>query len=266
MSTAAYVDLGSLAQLKLQAEQAPRSALREVAGQFESLFAHMLLKSMRSASLGDGLFESKQSKFFQDMFDQQMSVELTKGKGLGLADMLVHQLESFIPKSGEGSSSGSVAPSGESFVQRLAPLAKKAAARLGVSEVGILAQAVLETGWGKRVFEVSPGTSSNNIFGIKADQSWSGQKLAVKTLEVIDGLPTQVFAPFRVYPTLEQAVSDYADFLQQNPRYSDVLGTRDPAQFARKIQAAGYATDPEYSSKLISIINSAEFKSILKDL
>ncbi|MEM7280088.1 MAG: glucosaminidase domain-containing protein [Pseudomonadota bacterium] len=265
MSSAAYVDFNSLTHLRTQAEHSPRSSLKEVARQFESLFAHMLLKNVRSASLGDTLFDSKQSKFFRDMYDQQMSMELTKGRGLGLADTLVKQLEQYVPPDQTKIGSASISESKKSFLNQLLPMAKRAAAKLGVSEQGILAQAALETGWGKRVFEVRPGISSHNVFGIKADPSWKGDKLAVKTLEVVDGNPHQVFAPFRVYSTLENAFQDYVLFLTKNPRYNDVLGEKDPAAFAEKIQNAGYATDPDYSRKLISILNSADFKGLLKD-
>ena len=92
----AYADLQGLAQLRNQvrAEGDDRSpeTLRRVAGQFEALFVQMMLKNMRDSSLNEGLLESDQTKFYQGMFDQQIASEMTKGQGLGLADMLIRQL------------------------------------------------------------------------------------------------------------------------------------------------------------------------------
>ncbi len=88
-----YNDFSGLAKLRVSARQDGQGALQEVAQQFEAIFTQMLLKSMRAASLGDGIFDSGQSKAYQDMFDQQMSVTMASGgKGMGIADMLMRQL------------------------------------------------------------------------------------------------------------------------------------------------------------------------------
>ncbi|HKR39470.1 MAG TPA: rod-binding protein, partial [Paraburkholderia sp.] len=88
-----YADFQGLAALKRDAKAQSPDALKEAAKQFESLFTRMLLKSMRATSMGNELFDSQQTQFYQDMFDDQMAVHLSQGKGLGLADMLVRQLQ-----------------------------------------------------------------------------------------------------------------------------------------------------------------------------
>lgn len=263
-SPTAYVDFSSLAQLRYDATQAPQSSLRQVAGQFESLFAHMLLKSMRATSLGDGLFDSKESDFYRDMLDQQMSVELTKGRGLGLAEMLVKQLQDFVqPEKPEVASSGAIAKSQSDFVETVMPFAKRAARLLGVPPAAIVSQAALETGWGQRVIENTKGQSSHNLFGIKADSSWKGEKIAVRTLEVVDGSAQRVLEPFRAYETLQQGFDDYVEFLRSNPRYGNALKQTDSESFINEIHKAGYATDPKYSDKIIQILKGDSLKQAI---
>jgi flagellar protein FlgJ len=87
-----YADFRGLDSLKKSAREHDPKAVRQAARQFESLLTNMLLKSMRQAKLGDGLGDSQETEFYQDMLDQQVAVQLSQGKGLGLADMLVQQL------------------------------------------------------------------------------------------------------------------------------------------------------------------------------
>lgn len=87
-----YADFKGLAALKNAAGQQDPTALREAARQFESVFTQMMLKSMRDASLGESLMDNDQSKFYLEMFDNQLAVQLSKGRGLGLAEMMVKQL------------------------------------------------------------------------------------------------------------------------------------------------------------------------------
>ena len=79
--------------MKRAAAQNDPAALRKVAQQFESMFTRMMLKSMRDASGKDPMFGSDQEEMYQGMADDQLAVQLSKGKGLGLADMLVRQLQ-----------------------------------------------------------------------------------------------------------------------------------------------------------------------------
>ncbi|MCG5530010.1 flagellar assembly peptidoglycan hydrolase FlgJ [Halorhodospira halochloris] len=143
------------------------------------------------------------------------------------------------------------------FVEDITPLAKDTAERLGVSPVALIAQAALETGWGKHVIQDSDGVSSNNLFNIKAQYSgWNGDSVKVPTLEYRNGVAQREMADFRAYESLEDSFADYADFLERNPRYQEALRVGDdPEGFVRALQDAGYATDPNYARKLQQIMD-----------
>ncbi|MDM0042940.1 flagellar assembly peptidoglycan hydrolase FlgJ [Variovorax dokdonensis] len=142
----------------------------------------------------------------------------------------------------------------DSFVQRMGASAESAADATGVPAPLILAQAALESGWGKREIRGDDGTQSFNLFGIKADKSWRGPSVEVWTTEYVDGEPQRVRAKFRAYGSYEEAFTDYARFLTRNPRYANVLNTDDAAEAAHGLQRAGYATDPNYGHKLVRIM------------
>lgn len=259
-----YTDFNGLARLRGKArDDQSEETLREVAGQFEALFIQMMLKSMRDASLGEGLLDSQQSKTYQSMFDQQIALDMSKHQGLGLAEVLVRQLR-------KGSSSEQVDPaaapvspqmqalalsapaqqqpradvemsraepvsaaaprpadwrpdSPQVFVRDLWPHAQKAARELGTSPEFLIAQAALETGWGQHMIRGRDGRNSFNLFGIKADAGWQGRRVTTETLEFRDGLMRRERAPFRAYVSPEESFSDYADFLRSNPRYAEAL-------------------------------------------
>lgn len=152
----------------------------------------------------------------------------------------------------------------DEFIASLWPLAKSAAEKLGVDPKAILAQAALETGWGKYPIARQDGTASFNMFGIKADSRWSGDRAVVSTLEYQDGIAKQQKAPFRAYQSFSDSFDDYADFLLSSERYKDaILAGDDVATFADKLQQGGYATDPEYSQKIQRIAASDWFKTLL---
>ena len=167
-----YADPQALASLKQDAKVQDPSALKEAAKQFESLFTQMLLKNMREAnkSFGDSMFGSDQADFYQGMFDDQMAVHLSQGKGLGLADMLIRQLTQApaarLEAGGQGlelqkteatllsaptASQQRISASKEDFIRTYLPHAEAAGRELGVDPHALLAQAALETGWGKSV-------------------------------------------------------------------------------------------------------------------
>lgn len=100
-----YTDLSGLSKLKRAAGTNDPKAIRAVAEQFESMFTRMMLKSMRDAVGKDPMFGSDQQEMYQGMADDQLSVQLSKGKGLGLADMLVRQLQKMGVK-GAGQAAG----------------------------------------------------------------------------------------------------------------------------------------------------------------
>ena len=149
----------------------------------------------------------------------------------------------------------------EQFVEAILPHAREAAQKLGVSPKVLVAQSALETGWGKHVPHDGSGRASNNFFGIKADRSWDGERQVHGTLEFESGSLVRRQAAFREYDSMAGSFNDFARFIQDNPRYGQALEARhDPEQFARELQQAGYATDPKYADKLISIMNSPAVK------
>lgn len=277
-------DFSGLASLRNDARAQDPAALKEAAKQFESLFTQMLLKSMRDANKGfgeDSLFGSQQGDFYQDMFDDQMAMHLSKGKGLGLADMLVQQLTraGMVSSADETAKTQASAPtqsissaddqqplakSKADFVRTLWPHAQRAGSQLGVDPHALLAQAALETGWGKSVPSQSGGASSFNLFGIKAGSSWAGATTNVPTLEFEEGVAVRRVERFRSYASPADSFSDYAALISNNPRYANAVGVGgDVATFASALQEGGYATDPNYASKVVAV--AAEVRSLTSD-
>ena len=140
------------------------------------------------------------------------------------------------------------------FVARLSIPAKVASQQSGIPHQLIVAQAALESGWGQREIPTSDGTPSYNLFGIKAGGSWNGPVTEITTTEFEQGAAKKVKAKFRVYGSYVEAIADYVKLLTNNPRYADVAAARSPEQAAHALQRAGYATDPQYASKLVSVI------------
>jgi len=252
-------DFHQFAALRRGAEANDPKTMREVARQFESIFTKMMLKSMRDASFGDSLMGSDQVDMYQGMMDDQLAVSLSQGKGLGLADMLVRQLQSGKPAE-QGSaaaapSSGSTHISPEQqkkFVEGMLPHATAAARELGVDPKAIIAQAALETGWGTAQPADAAG-KSNNYFGIKAGGSWQGASVSADTAEFDKGTAGRESARFRAYGSVAENVADYVRVLRE-PRYTGALGTgSDVRAFANALQRGGYATDPDYADKLVAV-------------
>lgn len=313
-----YTDLSAFAGLRSAAQQDSKAALPVVAKQFESIFTQMMLKSMRDASsvLGDDIMGSQAGTAYRDMFDHQLSLTLSQGKGIGIADMLIRQLggtakapagddafagvtgdantvaavsspsdqesglmdslERLIGRAGRAVGEGATAVAGavgklaisgpEDFVQKLAPHAIEAAKKLGVSVRALLAQAALETGWGKHM-PAQGNTTSFNMFGIKAGSSWDGKRVNVPTLEYEDGVAVRRKDSFRAYDSPSDSFQDYADMVSSSPRYADAVGRGDDvAGFAHALVKGGYATDPSYARKLTDIANGPVMKQALAAL
>lgn len=141
------------------------------------------------------------------------------------------------------------------FQDKLADAAEEAEQATGVPAKFMLGQAALETGWGKRVIRNADGTSSNNLFGIKAGPGWKGKVATAVTTEYVHGKPHTKVEKFRAYDSHADAFKDYANMIGNNPRYQKVLDHGgDAATFAHGLQRAGYATDPQYAAKLSRII------------
>jgi len=266
-----YTELQGFDRLREEARKQSPEAIREVARQFESLMVQMTLKSMRDAKLADGIFDSDQSSFYTEMFDKQMALTLTRGHGLGLADILYKQLggtnaqlpttEQIVSSTAQPEPKKSSYATPRNFMQEMLPLAQQAGEKLGVDPQGILAQAALETGWGQHVMHHADERNSHNLFGIKADPTWSGDRVTVTTAEYKDGEVVQKKQAFRSYPSYEAAFDDYSKLLSK-PQYREALDSGgDAAAFARGLQRAGYATDPRYADKIAGIINSPTWRN-----
>ncbi|MCL1156716.1 flagellar assembly peptidoglycan hydrolase FlgJ [Shewanella inventionis] len=364
-----FLDLGGLDSLRVQAQKDEKGALKEAAKQFEGIFIQMLMKSMRDANAAfksDSPMNSQTTEFFEQMRDQQMSVDLSNKGMLGLAELMVQQLDPnnspvtpasvlrgdsdnkvnpsmFVPQPSEldqdtldsilpaqqvatshhainqnemasampqqlasvlrgeqlasqsfadkqtakpttaAISAGNSLPqetnklkqkgepvseftSPQHFISVLYPHAEKAAKTLGTSAEVLIAQSALETGWGQKVVRRNDGTMSHNLFNIKADKRWQGEKTSVNTLEFEKGIPVQQKADFRMYDDLEQSFSDFVSFIGQGDRYEDARKVAaEPTQFIRALQKAGYATDPQYANKVINVMKSVKegLKSVL---
>lgn len=153
--------------------------------------------------------------------------------------------------------------SAEAFVERLLPHARWAAAELGVPAAAIIAQAALESSWGRRMPRHADGRPSFNLFGIKAGSRWRGSSAVVSTLEYADGVAVRGSAAFRAYDTLEDGVRDYVSTLLGNPRFRRALAAGGSARdFFAGLAGAGYATDPRYAQKLRSVLASPLLRSL----
>ena len=275
------LDARGLDTLRYRAKTDPEAALKDAAKQFEVLFMNMLMKSMREATPGDSMFDSEQTRFYTTMLDQQLSEKLA-GRGLGLADIMVRQLrqQSLPEPSAEkpevvppatakpAAISGTdamlpdgvrQAPAGDprGFVNRMWPHAAEASRAIGIPAHFMIGQAALESGWGAREIRGTDGQLSHNLFGIKAGRGWTGRTVDVTTTEYLGGVPKKVVDRFRAYNSYGESFRDYARLLKTNARYAGVIeGSRDAASFARNLQQAGYATDPQYAEKLTRVINS----------
>lgn len=364
IDSGAYTDLNRLNQLKVGKERDSQANLRKVAQEFESLFLNEMMKAMRSANqvFADGNYmNSKDTQFYEGMYDQQLAVTLAKNQGVGLADVLVRQmskmqqaerrpnpfaqvaatqkatwpeagstakvsgengprddskllnqrrlalpanltdrlLAGLVPVSEGPAAAGQalsdadwlpaqvfpapqsqplqgddpgrlagraiaqppLAPgksmfgSPEEFVATLMPMAEQAAQSLGIEPRYLVAQAALETGWGKSIIRQADGSSSYNLFGIKSLGGWDGQSARVLTTEYKGGQAVREAASFRAYESFEHSFQDYVSFLKGNARYQEALQQADnnPEGFVRELQQAGYATDPQYARKISQI-------------
>lgn len=329
-SSQVYTDLGGVQNLKALAKRDKNAALQEIAHQFESVMVQMMMKSMRQAnavfSEGDPL-NSNESQMYRDMFDNQLSVSLTQGRGMGIAAALLRQLQGAQPAGGltdvHAAQSTNADPatnlldyaratlrsvdtqraldtetplqpasgaddtyeqllalmsapetdtprfdvaamaadrldgSPEQFVDALMPVAEQVAAQLGVDSRVLLSQAALETGWGEKVIRRADGGSSFNFFNIKATPNWKGAVVTVPTTEFRDGVAVREYAAFRAYNSPQESFADYAQLIGNNPRYQNALAQADdPRAYMHALQRAGYATDPRYAQKVLSVLAS----------
>jgi len=333
-----FLELNGLNAIRQQSRESDgegkKAALQEAAQQFEAIFMKMLLKSMRKAQdvlESDSPFNSQSTKFYRDMHDQQMAVELSSNGTLGLSDLIVRQLggddNNFTPRSvlrNDGNleqvkkaikqaklqieinnendvNPFSLLPTAinntnlqrsdsvnnanatkipfatsevnqpeksvnlsspsfnepKDFVSALIEPAKSVQEKIGVPFQVIIAQAALETGWGQKIIKDQNGSSSNNLFNIKADNRWAGESIKKESLEFEQGAMVKKSSPFRAYESLTESVNDYVSFLTENDRYQDALQNPSNVEhFVHSLQKAGYATDPQYANKIMATLRT----------
>ncbi len=154
------------------------------------------------------------------------------------------------------------------FIATMLPMAEKAAKRLGVEPRFLVAQAALETGWGKSLIKQKDGSNSHNLFGIKAT-GWQGESAKVTTTEYVNGKPTKQVAGFRAYDSFEQSFNDYVRMLENNDRYKPAIqvasASGNSERFVHELQRAGYATDPQYARKINQIARKVQTYQTIAD-
>ena len=276
-SQALAADGRALNALKVQAGQNSPEAAREAAKQFESLFMREMIKSMREATMKSGLLDGAEGNLANDMYDQQLSVQMSGLPG-GLTEAIQRQLTrqmggteaelsvpstlsldtSALRRTASTKNSTTPSPKGlDAFVQHHRATAERVAQDSGIPASFMLGQAGHETGWGKGEIRHKDGSAAYNLFGIKAGKNWTGKVAEVTTTEYINGVARKVTAKFRAYDSYEDSFRDYARLINDNPRYEKAREKVGSAvAYATELQKAGYATDPEYANKLSRAIQS----------
>lgn len=265
-SNSLAADARSLDALKASANKDGAGAIKEAAKQLESLFMRELIKSMRDATMKSGMFDSPQSDISSDMLDQQMSVSMSGLPG-GLSAAIERQLARqtvsmdntrVLPAAADKvSRAGASGPGKTGFVQQHQDAAARVEQASGIPASYMIGQAAHETGWGRREIKHADGSTSFNLFGIKAGAGWTGKVAEVTTTEYVNGEPRKMKAKFRAYDSYEDSFRDYAKLINNSPRYEKVRSqTSSPLAFATELKRAGYATDPDYAGKLSRVINS----------
>ncbi len=264
----------ALNALKVQAGQNSPEAAREAAKQFESLFMREMIKSMREATMKSGLLDGAEGNLANDMYDQQLSVQMSGLPG-GLTEAIQRQLTrqmggteaelsvpstlsldtSALRRTASTKNSTTPSPKGlDAFVQHHRATAERVAQDSGIPASFMLGQAGHETGWGKGEIRHKDGSAAYNLFGIKAGKEWTGKTADVLTTEYVNGKAVKKVERFRAYDNYGEAFADYARLLSNNNRYAGALNTGSNAlAFARGLARGGYATDPAYAEKLASV-------------
>jgi peptidoglycan hydrolase FlgJ len=258
-----YTDINALAALKRDPNSA--QSISAVAEQVEALFLQMMLKSMRDANSAEET-DSNEMGMYQDMFDKQVALSISQHADLGIGRLLKRQLQDKAapaapaaaksPLATPVTGKSTLAPTAAEFVNRILPPIRRAANALGLNPTGMLAQAALETGWGQRMPRNADGSSSFNMFGVKAGDGWTGAKATADSMEVVNGVATPRRTAFRSYGSIEESVNDFANLLKSSPRYREAIAAgQDVKGYVEGIGKSGYATDPNYANKLNQILD-----------
>lgn len=357
-----YSDLNSLDHIRQLGHTDQLGAIKKAAKEFEAFFMNMMLKSMRQASevIGsDSPMFSQQEKMYTSMLDEQLSVNLSQGGHLRIADMMVEQLtrqygtssssldtsfhlskvqelannvkeqvgsetittnnlvdtneedkqlvddfftqlQPLITLNKKADSSSLLDPNSQKavveisspvakkqvgfevaeenntkpekkplfekvsdFVNELMPHAINAAKKLNLDPRVLIAQAALETGWGKFIMHDSQGQPGFNLFGIKSNRDWQGGSIEIDTLEVEAQEFKKVNASFRKYESFAESFEDYVDFILSSPRYeSAVKAAGNAERYLNELQGSGYATDPNYANKILRIFQEQQVQGV----
>lgn len=301
-----YTDFKGLNALHHEVNTNPEIAKKEVAEQFESLLVQMLMKSMRDANqaLAADPNVDQQSAIYHDLLDKQLSLVMAHS-GTGLAQVIENSLDKSqtmrtapTALNIDSSVNNPVAAaenvkdievieaikkadfiepvnlpetkphfdSTADFVNTLWSSAKEAAALLGTDPKFLLAQAALETNWGKSILPMLTGQSTNNLFNIKADKNWDASSTQINAIEYEDGVMVKNKSKFRAYDSYKDSFTDYVQFLKNNGRYQEALKhASNPQQFAQHLQKANYATDTNYSEKIMQIYSSKRLNDLIAE-
>lgn len=293
--------LNGLRQLGQRDEQAAlQAAARQFESHFLKTLIKTMREA--NEALGENeLFDGESVGFYQEMHDEQLASTLSAQNSLGLAELMIRQLSQINeapanskPFSNGVGQSNAIQPANQrrsaegtavaeikaqrvenasadrssgstpaEFFASVLPHAEKAARALGVPTEILLAQAALETGWGKSAQGPQP---NHRYFGIKADSRWQGDVARKTTIEFEQEQPKKLHALFRDYPNGADAFSDYVKFIKESPRYESAVKRGDDArEYIHGLQKAGYATDPQYVDKVMRIHDGEMFKSALSE-
>lgn len=282
-------------------EEVLQEAAQQFEAIFVQMMLKSMRKAQDTLADENSPFNSQQVKFYRDMHDQQLATDLTSNGGMGLADIIVKQLgqgedgyqpastirsdgnlgslndasraqvtqaqQTILASESKGAMSAKkdvMFESPEHFVETLRPHAEQVAEKYGLDAKAIIAQAAVETGWGKFVIHNADGSSSHNLFGIKANRQWQGEQAVVDTLEFNGNIPEKQKAAFRSYASLNEALDDYGKFIATQPRYQQAVeNAHDAQKYTRELQNAGYATDPNYSNKIMSVYNGDRLSGLM---
>lgn len=268
---------------------AKSQALWQAAEKFEAIFVSRILNEMRAVKFGPDGLSGPGSTIYRSMLDQQLATHIASRDPFGIAKLLVQQL-------GGAGGSGSAQPPGQaldhyqstglssvastsqatpaaspatsvaaakSFASRLMPLLSTAAAELHTSPRVLLGQAALETGWGQHVPQTESGSSSHNLFGVKADPSWGGSVANASTREFLHAQWQTTQANFRAYPNIEAAVKDFVHVVGQVLSGIGHGAASTASEWGRLLEKGGYATDPGYVSKLKSVVDGPLMSAVM---
>ena len=286
-SAAPLADARALDNLRTSAVRDPQAAIREAAKQFEALFMQQLMKSMREATMSSGMLDNSGTQLGTELLDAQYANKMSGLPG-GLAAAIARQLERQLGSGAAAALAALAAPAAAGaagapagapaasldatplssrqidFIRTHQDAARAAESASGIPAAFTVAQAAHESGWGQREIRNADGTSSHNLFGIKAGPGWTGPVAEITTTEYVGGEAQKVTAKFRSYASYGESFRDYARLMKESPRYAGVVAqaAQAPASaasalgFAHGLQRAGYATDPAYADKLGRLINT----------